>query len=55
MARQFGKIGTGVGFSKTSGRVKKRITKEHTEKDFGKTFVDNYGKSYVCTPFGRIF
>lgn len=55
MSKTFGKIGSGVGFSKTSGRIKKRITREHTQKDFGKAFVDNYGKSYIVTPFGRIF
>lgn len=46
---------TSVGFKNPSGKIKKRITREHSQKDFGKTFVDNYGKSYVCTPFGRIF
>lgn len=55
MQTQFGKIATGVGFSKTSGNIKKRSTRQHTKADIGQTFVDDFGKSYVYTQFGKLY
>lgn len=46
---------TSVGFSQTSGIIKRRVTREHTSKDEGKVFIDDYGKTYVYTKSGLIY
>ncbi len=55
MKKQFGNIGTGVGFNRTEGKIRKRVTKSHTLADVGQTFTDNYGKTYVYTVHGNIY
>lgn len=55
MQAQFGKIGTGVGFSRTTGKVRKAITRTHSGEDVGQTFTDNFGRTYVYTKQGCIY
>lgn len=55
MKRHFDKVGTGVGFNRTQGKIRKRVTKEHSIEDVNKTFVDDYGKTYVYTSYGNIY
>jgi hypothetical protein len=45
---------TGVGFRQTEGEIKK-VTKEHSPKDLGKIFIDDFGRAYVYTKQGLIY
>lgn len=55
MSKKFGKVGTAVGFGRTEGKIRKRVTRNHTLADVGQTFTDNYGKTYVYTIKGNIY
>jgi hypothetical protein len=46
---------TGVGFQKTSGNIKKAVTRNHTLEDVNQTFTDNFGRTYVYTKQGLIY
>jgi len=35
--------------------VRRAVTREHTSKDEGKTFTDNFGRKYVYTSKGLIY
>lgn len=55
MEQRLGKVGSAVGFGRTEGKIRKRVTKNHTLADVGQTFTDNYGKTYVYTIQGNIY
>ena len=46
---------SGVGFQQTEGTVRQSVTKKHTLKDEGRTFKDNFGRSYIYTTKGLIY
>jgi hypothetical protein len=55
MKTKVGKIGTGVGFSRTSGEIKEVVERLHSNEDVGKTFTDNFGREYTYTKQGLIY
>lgn len=55
MNTSFGTVARGVGFRNLSGEVKRTVTKIHTLRDVGQTFIDNFGRSYVYTKQGLIY
>lgn len=58
MNTQNGSIPANVGFPNNmneGGTVKRAITRQHTNKDKNKQFVDNYGRTYTYTPHGCIY
>ena len=55
MKQQFSTITNGVGFKKTSGEIRKAVTRTHSIQDVGQTFTDNFGRTYVYTKQGLIY
>lgn len=53
--QQFGKIGSGVGFPRPAGNIKKAVTRNHTNQDINQTFIDNFGRTYIYTKKGLIY
>lgn len=55
MRTQFGTITGGVGFKRTSGEIRKAVTRTHSMQDVGQTFTDNFGRTYIYTKQGLIY
>lgn len=46
---------TGVGFVQTEGTLRTAVTKKHSKKDVGRSFKDNFGRTYVYSLNGLIY
>jgi hypothetical protein len=55
MKTQTGSISSSVGFRRTSGEIRKAVTRTHSMQDVGQTFIDNFGRTYVYTKQGLIY
>jgi hypothetical protein len=41
--------------SKSEGQIRKAVTRKHSSKDIGRTFKDNFGRTYIYTLNGLIY